>query len=534
MRPGADPGPRRERALFAAAALALVLPLWAFEHLPFQDAPVHLANAEILRRWLAEPASLPAAYVLHEGPAPGILGHWLLALLLFVAPRGIALRLFLSAAALLLPCAVRALGRALRPGGERAGWLALPFVWSQLFQLGFLPFSLGLGLAFAFVALWARTRERPTAPHARGLALLGVALLGAVLPLAHLAAAAGALLLVGALELGRALTPSREPRARDRSPAALARALAPLAPAVLATAALALGSSYAQGSLEGARDFTAVARQVLALDVLVSHSDREKALALGTGALLLVLALDALVARAKARRLEPRGGGLEPTDALLGAALLLVALALASCDARSRAFYAPQRWHLLACLAGVVWLGAARRGRLPRRAGPAVAAGLAAGLLASDVSFLARAQAPVADALAVAAAVPPGATLVPLAFAPHGRDEAGRRLSIRTAPFLHLAALVAAERGAVDLTNDFQAVALRPELDPGPRLRAPHALEAVSRWLEEGGAPDIVLVLGATDEDRARPVFRVLAARSERVAVSPGGTTEVLKRRRSW
>src|ERR1039457_5101208 len=88
-------GSRREPVLFAAFVALHLVPLWIVRPVPFQDAPVHVENAEILRRWLCEDApELHAHYVLLERPASGALGHWVLAALCAVVPRDVALALF--------------------------------------------------------------------------------------------------------------------------------------------------------------------------------------------------------------------------------------------------------------------------------------------------------------------------------------------------------------------------------------------------------------------------------------------------------
>jgi len=506
----AAPARSCEPWLFAAFTLVLALPLWLPRHVPLQDAPVHLENATILVRSLLEDApDLREHYVIHERIASGALGHWLLAALVFALGRAVALKVFLTACVLLLTTGVRRATRALRPGGERLGWLAFPFVYNRLFQLGFLPFSLGLGLLFWFVALALESRERETV--ARGVAL---GLLGALVALAHVACAFVAVAATGLLLVTR-------PGRRSSPFAALA-----LGPPTLLGAWEALGSGY--GTLPPppwSWDLATALKFTATLQVLVCHRDIEKGLALGVVALFGLATTAGLARRAK----RP---SFEPGDALAALAIAFAVAAVLSRDARSLYFFAHTRWILVAYLIAILWLAQQEIPRWLARALPAAAAGLGVAFATVAAVTYGAIDRPLEEALTVAAALEPGETLVPLDFAPNGRDANGGKLSSRIAPFLHVTGEIASASRAIDLTNDFYAVELRKAYDPGPRLRTPDQLEACARWLAEGGDPDAVVVLCANEADRRHPVFATLAARYERVFTSEQGVSELWRRKR--
>src|SRR5262249_11947479 len=159
----------------------------------------------------------------------------------------------------------------------------------ELFQLGFLPFSLGLGLLFWFVALALELRERPTATRTAGLAQLG-----AVLALAHVACAFVAVATVGALFFAFGLAERRAGKSASVLHRAAFAALV-LAPATIVGAWEALGSGYRTlPPPPWEWDFATALKFTASLQALVCHRDIEKGLALGVVALFAVALVSAL------------------------------------------------------------------------------------------------------------------------------------------------------------------------------------------------------------------------------------------------
>src|SRR5258708_2185074 len=148
--------------LFLAVAILQLVPIWSTPHIPTSDGPSHLYNASILRDLATGHGGIFTRYYgIDWQPQPNWLGHVILALLLLVVPPVIAEKLLVSAIVLLFLGGAWMLARAVDARGEAYAFLALPFAYHLLLQLGFYNFSLSAGQYLVIVALWWRRRHRP-------------------------------------------------------------------------------------------------------------------------------------------------------------------------------------------------------------------------------------------------------------------------------------------------------------------------------------------------------------------------------------
>jgi hypothetical protein len=147
--------------LFLAVAILQLVPIWSAPHVPTSDGPSHLYNATILRDLATGHGGIFTRYYrIDWRPHPNWLGHVILAFLLLVVPPVIAEKLLVSAIVLLFLGGAWMLARAVDARGEVYAFLALPFTYHLLLQLGFYNFSLSAGQYLIIVALWWRRRQR--------------------------------------------------------------------------------------------------------------------------------------------------------------------------------------------------------------------------------------------------------------------------------------------------------------------------------------------------------------------------------------
>ncbi len=163
--------PRWTGALFAAAVVAVMVPLLSVRYLPFTDLPEHVAVMATMARWFG--GTEAATYDITFWRSQYLLYHASGALLTKVIGDAVlANRLLLCGLAVALPLSVRATLRALDRDERLAILAAMPFL-SRPLLVGFLPYVASLPLYFFGLALMLRPRTRRSAA---GLAVLAIAL----------------------------------------------------------------------------------------------------------------------------------------------------------------------------------------------------------------------------------------------------------------------------------------------------------------------------------------------------------------------
>jgi hypothetical protein len=170
---------RTDRALYAAALLLGVLPLWVARHLPMVDLPQHLHLISVLHR-LDDPTTLyPQFFEARNTLTPYLGYYYAVSALNWLLPLELANRLFLSVYVAGLPLSLAFLLRSL----DRPTWpslLALPFAYGDSFAWGFVNYCASLPLALLCCGLFVRTLT--DTPRRRTWALwLGVCLVAVLL-----------------------------------------------------------------------------------------------------------------------------------------------------------------------------------------------------------------------------------------------------------------------------------------------------------------------------------------------------------------
>jgi len=519
---GASPQPPRWPDLLLAVAVAAQLaPVLLLGQVVTVDGPAHLLGATVLAEY-ADPGHpiYSRLYRLDFFPSPNLLTGAVLAMLLWMLPAAAAEKLVAAAVLVLVPLALRYAARGVRPD---AGWLALvapPLAAGYLFFYGFTNFVAGLGLALLAVghALRQQHRWRPGATVVQaGLLVLTY--------LAHLAPFAVALLTVGAVASSR----------RQLRAVALAAV-----PALLLTAAyLARPGQPGPPAWKPPLDLLA---GLVTLALPVVTFDRLEVLP----ALLLSATLGTLGVLAVRRhgRASLRG-----TSGALAAVTAVSAVLVVSAPAtlgvqfgflNERLSYAPP-------LLFALWLAAHPPGQRARGIASVALLAVSVGLVAIRLPALTYYDRLLGEFSTAAAAVPPGATVLPVRL--HAFTPPGGAVRIPTwDPLRHASSGIAARRRGVDVghyegqlayfpTQFRSGLNTRRVLDPTLA-----GLERVPPIIDLGAAADatvpvdFVLLVGRRAAGPPDPgTARLLAALEldyRRVATtSPTGLVEVWARR---
>jgi len=345
-------------------------------------------------------------YEVDARPLPNWLGHAAMAGLMVAVPPRMAEKLLVSGYILLFLAGARFLAASVDPARGWLAFLAFPLAYSQLFQMGFYNFCLGLALFLVAVGLWWRAREAP------GLGL-AVRLNGVLLItwLAHLVTHLAALIALGALWL---MTWRREGRWGGRRHLLHLVILAPQA--VLPLWFLA-GRERDMTWTWIPREASVLWRYLLQMGSVFSlHHGTVRIGSLLGAAFLILLVLSVRGRLAGERRLAWR-----EEDAFLVVSILFAGLFFAAPDEGAGGSMLKHRLALVPPLVLLPWLapGLGRRGRAVAVAGLTVLALAHAAFL---VHWYRGAGREIRELVAGTAAIAPGARVLPLLF---DRDAAG-------------------------------------------------------------------------------------------------------------
>lgn len=192
---------RAFRASFAACAAAALLTIWTVKYLPMVDLPQHAAQVSIWQHLHDPHFGFAGRFEVHRS-TPYLATYALVRALAAVMPLRVALQLVLSLAVVGLPLSLLVF---FRRRSVSAWWslLGFPLAFGYSFRWGFLPFVVGLPLAFLYLAQAGQHARAPSPRRALGLGAFSLllfsvhGLLGVCCPLL---AASG---MVGAPERGR-------------------------------------------------------------------------------------------------------------------------------------------------------------------------------------------------------------------------------------------------------------------------------------------------------------------------------------------
>jgi hypothetical protein len=530
---------RHERLLFALLILAHLIPIWAFTYLPTTDGAAHLANADVMRK-INDPAHsvFSQYYYVSHAPTPNLIGHLLLAGLLYIVKPLVAEKMLVSLYIVLFPLAVRYALRGIRKQATPLAFLAFPMIYSYVFAQGFYNFCLSIPAFFFLVGYWVRTRDRLN--FGRGLALAGLAMLLYGSHLFSLMMACGVLGLMtlwfSARELRtKATGEERKLIVRRAIIGAAITFLALLPWVVLSLRYRPAAGQYPPVDWSLKEDVVALLR----FSTMVSYRANEAWLGGALASLFGALTLFVLVGKFTRRRLSK-------WDALLLIPAGLAAVYLKAHDPASVHFYIPPRVMLYCFLTLLLWLAGQPMTRRLRWAVPPLAAIIALGFVVSHALKYREFAPQLREFVSAGDQIKPNSTFLPLIFAPQGRDANARPSSIDVAPFYMASGYIAVARDSVDLRNyeantDHFPVRFLPERNPYEKLAVGKGFETIpptidlAKFAGAGGQVDYVLLWGMTDEQRKDPgtvaLLAQLAQDYDEVELPNARWTELWRRR---
>lgn len=414
------------RLLFGGAVVVAAALCLAFAYLPMVDLPQHYAMVSIFRHYDDPAYGFSTRYTFDLLGRPYATVYLLGAGLSYLMPLGAAMRIVVAICTVAPIVGLYALLAALERPREWA-LAAVPFAFGSLWFWGFLNFLLGTGLFLGGLALTVHLSRGGGRRAAIGLGVLGLATL-----FTHVH---------GVFMLLPLAPPFAWAWARDRR--AMWRALLPLAPTAIATAAF-VGITWRQAIGTWPRLDPGFVERVQRFPDFLAGGFPAPWPLVSTGVLALI-AIAAFVLRDRTQPL-PRRRLLVLWGALLGQWLLYFALPLNT----STATYVSAR-HAILCALFVVPL-------LPpvRRPVTALAAAFAlAGLVLAAVQLY-RFNREAHDFEPILAAMKPNKRVVSLIFDKGSRANPGS-FGPSTFPYLHFAGYYQAARGG-DLAHSFAVV----------------------------------------------------------------------------
>jgi hypothetical protein len=469
---------RLELWLLAVTLAVVLVPFWSVHYLPTTDGGAHLANADIVRRFVTgTEGNFANFYTLNPRPVPNWLGHFVLAVLLAAFRPATAEKIFMSAYLILLPLAVR---YALRGVKRSAGWLAIlavPLELNWITHQGFYNFCGSVVIFFLALGYWLRRRNRMNLPRAAILSVLAFVLYAGHLSSILLFAATIAILATWftAVRLYRGCRAKHYSLIRDAGPRMVITGLA-LLPAV------ALAVWFQRHGFEGRPPGLKLAilnkqywKDLLQLTILVSFKARpEKWIARLTALLLWGVLAGVVIDKVRRRCLHRRDGLLLVPAALVGLYFLQGSKA-------HEALFIPQRLTFYATLTLLPFLAAQRYATWARAGVAVVAALLAVAFTGAHWKPFRQYDAQLAEYIDAGDRIPSHTTFLPLIFAPRGlKPQVADTLGFRATPFFSADGHIAIDRRAIDLRNyeaglDHFPVRFRPAVDPFKHLAEPDA-----------------------------------------------------------
>ena len=146
--------------LFYLALLLAVTPLWLTHYIPGVDLPGQAAQAAALKEiWRGNPVFIDLFEL--NLLTPYITGTVLLALLSYVFPAGVAVKLILSGVVVATPILAGRLLDAIG-GDSRWRWLLIPSTYSFAFYWGFFPFVTAVPFGLVLLLLTVRLHQKPS------------------------------------------------------------------------------------------------------------------------------------------------------------------------------------------------------------------------------------------------------------------------------------------------------------------------------------------------------------------------------------
>jgi hypothetical protein len=437
------------RRLYFGLALLALAPIWSATYLPTSDGPSHLYNSWVLHE-LVRGSHGPVAewFAVDWRPHPNWLGHAVLALLMAIVPPLVAEKLLVSGIVLLFLYAIWRYAGAVDEDRRVFAFLAFPFAYNLLLQMGFYNFCISAALYFLLLAVWWKRRDNPDA-HT-------IAIVAGLLLLCYFSHPMSTILAIGSLGvLWLATLPGRRITVHSRH----SIAILPVLP-LLAWFFRVRGATLAPAKVSALGLFSYIMR------MWVMYTFDEYQTKLG---LALFLVISALIVVTLIRRRWRWSEG----DAFVLVTLALVAVYVRTPSATSGGSMIMERMALFVVLSPLAWLAP----RLPRRAAIAfvvvfsVVSLVYTGYLVRRYRSLSR---HVEELVRSADALGRGTAFVPLIRDVHPHSS---RIPVQ----MHAVDYAAIEKGSVNIANyeaatGYFPIRFRPGIEPpdtntlGPRV----------------------------------------------------------------
>jgi hypothetical protein len=148
-----------EGSIFTLFLFLNALPLAVFRFFPTMDGASHLYNSNIILELLSHNHIFQSFFDLNPELVPNWTGHFILTLFNSFLPAWMAEKLLLILYAILLPLSFRYLIHIVNPENKILSLMALPFVYTFVFGLGYYNFSLSLIVLFFSLAVYFKYRD---------------------------------------------------------------------------------------------------------------------------------------------------------------------------------------------------------------------------------------------------------------------------------------------------------------------------------------------------------------------------------------
>jgi hypothetical protein len=460
--------PRWNSFLFWTMVLLLLAPVWIFKYVPTSDGPCHLYNAICLRDYLRpDREAIRSFFALNLHPFPNWGASLLLTGLCCIFPPFVAEKVFLSLYLVGFMLAVRWALASIDASRTTLAVAAAPFAANFYFHLGLYSFCFGLALYFFVIAYWLRQERRPALHKTIVLAALLL-----LLYFAHMVPLVLAELFIALMLLLRLL------RARSSGPEAVrtagwrvALSALAMAPASVLALIYLLTNHSTRFAAPGPNDHF----WPLRLRYVVSWMKSFQPIEFGPGILQTMLFTGLVAWLIRRRR-----GRFRPNDVYLAAVGMYFCVFLLSPPSAAGGSMILVRLACFPFFAILLWVASEPLENETRRrldlTVSAISSVAFAGLLLCHLQSYARINPYLQEFADAESLVPPGSTLLPIAWAEGADlDKRGRRISIGSTPLFEAADDFSAQNGIVALDNyeasvDYFPLIFRAGFDPFVRI----------------------------------------------------------------
>jgi hypothetical protein len=507
-----------ESLLFIALLIAHLIPIGAFTYFPTQDGASHVYNASVMRDY-ASRAVYREYYLFSTDADPNLLGHIVLAILMFFVSALTAEKIFLSIYVLLLPISVRYTLGAIAPQAAFLSVLSFPFIYNRMLHFGFYNFSSGIPFFILLIGFLVKRNAKFTFRDTPVLAVLFL-----VLYIAHAFVLIEAVMAVGVLTASGIWSDLITSFHRGELDLVRVRRvfrervlvlLCACTPSLLLVYRFVLKNGT-QGQVSGG-DIIELTRRLYHVVVLVSYDSRERLFSTALGWLFAGMLVYVLFRERERSRWY---GPLSLVIAAYGALYFTVPDEVGIGGGLIK-----DRLSLFLFLAVILWFGAFSYGRAARVAIPAISIVITLALLQMHFYKYKELNAYLDEYLSGSNLVEPDTTLLAISFSPTGKAPDGNSPSLVIHPFGG-AGYLAAQRHVVDMGN-YEAIApsgwpirFRARFNPlghiiwcmpGCRTLAPY-FNFLNYSQLTGGTLDYVLLwdTGGKEDDSLAQLFRRL------------------------